>query len=149
MVGQIGNARPVGGDPVTDRGSWMDDMLGNDLEAADAYGLLGRVVQHDASIEVADPHWEERRREIACEAGPQFHRRRSRPPNMDLAGGPKERGKEAEALDVVHVEVGQEDVEPLDRRVNGGSEPTDAGPGVEHENGAIGAHDLDCCGVAP
>ena len=41
MVGQVGNARPVGGDPVTDRGSWMDDMLGNDLEAADAYGSSG------------------------------------------------------------------------------------------------------------
>ena len=69
---------------------------------------------------------------------------------MDLARGPKERGKEAEALDVVHVEVGQEDVEPLDRRVNGGSEPTDAGPGIEHENGAIGARSRPrrrCCPV--
>jgi hypothetical protein len=41
MVGQVGNARPVGGDPVTDRGSWMDDVLGNDLEAADADGSSG------------------------------------------------------------------------------------------------------------
>ena len=63
MVGQVGNARPVGGDPVTDRGSWMDDMLGHDLEAADADGLLGRVMQDDASVEVADPYWEERRGE--------------------------------------------------------------------------------------
>ena len=83
----------------------MDDMLGDDLEAADAYGLLGRVMQDDASVEVADPDWEERRREIACEASPEVHRRRRRPPKMDLARGPKERGKEAEALDVVHVEV--------------------------------------------
>ena len=149
MVGQVGNARPVGGDPVTDRGSWMDDVLGNDLEAADAYRLLGRVMQHDASVEVADPDREERRREIACEASPQVHRRGGRAPNMDLAGGPKERGKEAEALDVVHVEVGQEDVQPLDGRVDGGSEPADAGPGIEREDGAIGAHDLDRGGVAP
>ena len=71
MVGQIGNGSPVGGDPVTDRGSWMDDMLGNDLEAADAHGLFGRVMQHDTSVEVADPYREERRREIAREARPQ------------------------------------------------------------------------------
>ena len=58
MVGQIGNARPVGGDPVPDRRSWMDDVLGDNLEAADAYWLLGRVMQDDASVEVADPHWE-------------------------------------------------------------------------------------------
>jgi hypothetical protein len=68
---------------------------------------------------------------------------------MNLARGPKERGKEAEALNVVHVEVGQEDVHPLDGRVNGGPQPTDAGPGVEREDGAIGAGDLDCGGVAP
>ena len=49
---------------------------------------------------------------------------------------------------MVHVEVGQEDVKPLDRRVDGGSEPADAGPGIEHENGAIGAHDLDRGGIA-
>ena len=103
------------------------------------YRLLGRVMQHDASVEVADPDREERRREVAREASPQFHRRRRRAPYVDLARWPKERGEEAEALDVVHVEVGQEDIQPLDRRVNGGSEPTDAGPGIEHENGAIGA----------
>jgi hypothetical protein len=118
-------------------------MLGNDLEAADAYRLIGRVMQHDSSVEVSEPDREEWRREIASEASPQVHRRRARAPNMDLAGRPKERGKEAEALDVVHVEVGQEDVQPLDGRVNGGSEPADAGPGIERKDRAIGLHDLD------
>src|ERR1700675_401994 len=99
----------------------MDDMRRNTLEASYAYRLVGRVMQHDSSVEVAEPDREERRREIACEASPQVHGRRRRAPNMNLARGPKERGKEAEALDVVHVEVGQEDVQPLDGRVNGGS----------------------------
>ena len=68
---------------------------------------------------------------------------------MNLARGPKKRGKEAEALDVVHVQVGQQDVHPLGSRVDGSPKPTDASPGVEREDGAIGAHDLDRGGVAP
>jgi hypothetical protein len=68
---------------------------------------------------------------------------------VNLARRPKERRKEAEALDVVHVEVGQEDVQPLDGRVNRGSEPADAGPGIEREDGAVGAYDLDRGGIAP
>ena len=68
---------------------------------------------------------------------------------MDLARGPEERGKEAEPLDVVHMKVGQEDVQPLDSWVDDGAEPTDAGPRIEREDGAIGADDLDRGGVAP
>ena len=49
---------------------------------------------------------------------------------------------------MVHVEVGQQDVQPLDRRVMA-AQPTDAGPGIEREDGAIGAHDLDRGGIAP
>src|SRR5436309_2476407 len=63
--------------------------------------------------------------------------------------GPKERGKEAETLDMVHVEMRQEDVHALDGRVNGGPEPADAGSGVEPKDGAVGADDLDRGGVAP
>ena len=55
MVGQVGNPRPVGRDAVADRWSGVDDMLGNNLETTDGHWLLGRVVQHDASVEVANP----------------------------------------------------------------------------------------------
>ena len=43
---------------------------------------------------------------------------------------------------------GQEDVHPLDSRIDCGPEPTDS-VRLEREDAAIGVHDLDRGGVAP
>src|SRR5829696_4764911 len=60
VIGQIGDAHPVGSDPVADGRSTVDDMSGDDLEAADVDRLVGRVVHDHVGVEITKPYREER-----------------------------------------------------------------------------------------
>ena len=47
--------------------------------------------------------------------------------------GPIERREESETLDVVHVQMGQQDIDAADGRVDGLAQTPDARPRVEHK----------------
>ena len=90
---------------------------------------------------------EQRRREVAREPGLERECAAARPPDVDLGRRVIERAEEAQSLDVVHVEMGEQDV---DRLVSAGigAEPADARAGVEHQQRAVIASHLDCRGIA-
>jgi hypothetical protein len=67
---------------------------------------------------------------------------------VDLEAWTSERVEEAEALDVVEMKVGEQDVDPPNVGTDGGSESSDAGTGVEHDDAVGAGADLDARGVA-
>src|SRR4051794_14723657 len=69
-------------------------------------------------------------------------------PDKDLGLRGEGGGEEDEALDVVEVEVGEEDVEPGRLVGLGQAEAADAGAGVERQHRAVREGDADAGGVA-
>ena len=65
------------------------------------------------------------------------------------ASGRKQRREEHEALNVVEVEVGQEDVDAVRLGREREAEAADAGACVEHHERAVGQRDRHARGVAP
>ena len=68
---------------------------------------------------------------------------------MGLDTGGAEWTEERKALDVVHVQVREQDVDPPQRCGERRATAADARSGVEHEHGAIGRAYLDTRGVGP
>jgi hypothetical protein len=67
---------------------------------------------------------------------------------VDFDGGVEEWPKKAEALDVIHVEVGEEEVYAADGSHELFAEAADAGAGVEDEDGSFTAAYFDAGGIA-
>jgi hypothetical protein len=67
---------------------------------------------------------------------------------MRSCRGREERLEEAQALDVVHVKVGQKDVNFADVGVDTGAETADAGPRIENEQLSAAAFNGDTGRVA-
>jgi hypothetical protein len=67
---------------------------------------------------------------------------------VDFESGLEQRGKKAEALDVIDVQVAQQDVDAPNVGRQLESERSQAGSRVEHEHAAIGDAHLDAGGVA-
>jgi hypothetical protein len=80
--------------------------------------------------QVAKVHGEKRWGEIAGQAGTERERATCRPPDVDVNTRMKKRTEETQPLDVVHVEVSEEDVDPSDIRRNLCSESADAGASI-------------------
>ena len=86
--------------------------------------LLGRITQLELAGEVPEPDREERRREVAPEAFQQWRRGRRRP-DRDGDASHEERREEADAHDVVEMEMREQQVDvphlwvDLPRRVSG------------------------------
>ena len=91
----------------------MADQRGADPERADLERRARHLVAGDAG-QIAQMHREQRRREVARQPRLERQRAARRPPDVDLDVGLIERGEEAQALDVVHVQVGQQDVDAAD-----------------------------------
>jgi hypothetical protein len=64
--------------------------------------------------EVTDQHREQGWRHVAGDAGPQSLESGGWTPDVDFHPGLVERSEETQAHDVVHVEVGEEDVHALE-----------------------------------
>jgi hypothetical protein len=67
---------------------------------------------------------------------------------MDLDPRMIERAEEAKTLDMVHVKMGQQDVDPRQIRRQLSAEPANAGAGIQHQHGAVSGAHLDARGIA-
>ena len=67
---------------------------------------------------------------------------------MHLEIRPEERLEEAETLDVIHVQVGQQDVDPGNVALDRISEGADPSPRIENEQASVGGPYFDAGGVA-
>ena len=107
-------------DAVADGRALVGDEGSPYGDRADRDRVLGRVVEGHRARDVGQPHREQRRRQVGGDAlGERLHRRR-RAPHVHVDIGLEEGPEEAEALQVVEVEVGEEDVHVLrPRRLRG------------------------------
>jgi hypothetical protein len=94
-------------------------------------------------------HRKQRRGEVARQASLQGECAAGGSPDMDFDCWVIERTKKAQPLDVIHVEVGEKDVNPSGRRRDLCAQSTDAGASVEREHGAVFRTHFDCWGVSP
>src|SRR5262249_18001234 len=76
-------------------------------------------------------------REVAPESSLQAQGRTGRPPNVHLQSGVVERTEESEAENVVHVDVGQQHVDPGESLRQLPRERPNAGPRVEHDDASV------------
>src|SRR6202012_1420014 len=101
----------------------------------------------DIAGQLADLDRRERRRDVAGDAVAEAGLGRRRSPDHDLGVGAEERGEEGEALDVVEVKVGEEEVDAGRLGREREAEAADAGAGVEDDERAVGEGDADAGGV--
>ena len=148
VVGDVGERAVAVVDPVAERRAAVGDRGGADPRRADLPLGLRAVAEGDVAGQLADLDRRERRRDVAGDAVAQRGLGRGRPPDDDLGLGAEGRGEEDEALDVVEVQVGEEDVEAGRLVGQGEAEVADAGAGVEREQRAVGEGDADAGGVA-
>src|SRR4051812_12093947 len=104
-------------------------------------------MQLEACGDISQPHREQRRREVAGQPCAQIERGRRRTPDVNLEVLQEEGLEEAEALDVVHVEVREEDVEAAWLRVRA-AHAAYARAGIEDDDRSVTAFDLGTGGVA-
>ena len=110
----------------------------------------GHVQEGDLGREVADLHRRERRGDVTPEAVLQRLVGVGRSPDEDPGVGAEAGGEEHQALDVVEVKVGEQQVDHRRARaaIEGQAELADAGAGVEHDQGPVPQRDLHAGGVA-
>ena len=148
VVGDVGERVVAVVDPVAERRAAVGDRGGADPRRADLPLGLRRVAEGDVAGQLAHLDRRERRRDVAGDAVAQRGLRRGRPPDHDLGLRPEAGGEEDQALDVVEVEVGEQDVQAGRLVGQGEAEVADAGAGVERQQRAVGEGDADAGGVA-
>ena len=148
MIRQIRDPRPVRLDPVANRRSRVDDPGGGDGERLDAPRHWRDVVKLDTRGEIPDSDGKEWRRQVFRQPRPHVLGRRWRAPDVHFPARFEQWSEEAEALDVIHVQVGQEHVDRpavARKRCPSTAHP---GAGVEDEDAPFSSVDLDAGGVA-
>ena len=149
VVGQVGEARRAGLDPVAERRPGVQDEVGAERDPVRFPALARQVMEPDLGRDVAEVEWEQRWRERPQDPLAQADHRRARPPDVEGHLGVPERREEPEALEVVEMEVGQEEVDstrPAPGEVE--AELADSGPGVQHQGRVVAERDLDAGRVA-
>jgi hypothetical protein len=107
-------------------------------------------VEGDVGGQLRDRHGEQRRRQVGGDAVPEIGDRRARPPDVDLDPLPEQWHEKSQALQVIEMEVGQEDVHLGDAFFfQLDPERPDPGAGVEDEDRPVGQPDLDARRVPP
>ena len=148
VVGDVGERGVALVDPVAERRPAVGDRGGADPGRADLPLGLRAVAEGDVAGQLADLDRRERGGDVAGDAVAQRGLRRGRAPDHDLGLRPEGGGEEDQALDVVEVEVGEEDVQPGRLVAEAEAEAADAGAGVERQQRAVGEGDADAGGVA-
>ena len=135
MVGEVRHGTPVLLDAVTDRRPLVRHLRRADRRRPDRDRLLRRVVEDEARRDVGQAHGEQRRRQVHRDPIRERLHRRRRSPEVHLEIGSEQRTEEPEPLQVVHVQMGQEDVQHREAVVGVHRRPErpHARPGVEHE----------------
>src|SRR5689334_13332758 len=148
VVGDVGEGGVAVVYPVAEGGPAVGDRGGADAGRADLPLALRAVAEGDVAGKLAYLYRRERGGDVAGDAVAQRGLGRGRPPDHDLGLGTEGGGEEDEALDVVEVEVGEEDVEAGRLVGQGEAEAADAGAGVERQHRAVSEGDADAGGVA-
>ncbi len=148
VVGDVGERGVAVVDPVAERRPAMGDRGGADPRRADLPLALRAVAEGDVAGQLAHLDRRERRRDVAGDAIAQRGLGRGRAPDHDLGLGAEGGGEEDQALDVVEVEVGEQDVQAGRLVGERQAEAADAGAGVERQHRAVGEGDADAGGVA-
>ena len=112
VVGDVGERGVAVVDPVAEGRPAVGDRGGADPRRADLPLGLRAAAEGDVAGQLAHLDRRERRRDVAGDAVAQRGLGRGRAPDHDLGLRPEGGGEEDQALDVVEVEVGEEDVQP-------------------------------------
>ena len=134
VVGQIGQGCPIFSDPISDRWPRVQHQACGDLQATDLKTSQGDVVEGQAAREVAQTDGKEGWREIAGEARAQIESRRGGTPDMHFLAWTIQRFKKPKPLYVIHVEMSEQEVNALRLRSDGRPQPSNSGPGIEHQD---------------
>ena len=144
MIGQVREARFLGLDPEAHGWPGMHDEIRGQRCAVYRPRLPWNVVESHSSRDLAEADREERRREGTRDALAETQERRGRSPDVEREPLVPERREEAESLEVVEVEVGQEEMNAARAAVQElEAEIPDSGASVEHEESPIVERDLD------
>ena len=147
VVGEVRDRDAIPLDPEPQCRSRVRDEIGHDDKGADLEPARDDIVQ-DHPRKLAQPDREQGRGQVTGQPLGQPHRRRGGPPEVDLDIGIEQRAEETEALDVIHVEMAEEDVEPPYAIARSSSTWAIPEPGIEQETRAIAIHHQRRRGVA-
>jgi hypothetical protein len=136
VVGQINGGTAFRVNAITHSRVRVADERRLNVERTNVEGETWDIVTGYAR-EVAKVHGKKRWGEVAGQAGTERERATCRPPDMDINSRMMERTEKTQPLDVVHVEVSEEDVDPSDIRRDLCSESADAGASIEHKHRAV------------
>src|SRR5262249_13135979 len=100
------------------------------------------------SRDVPQVDGEQRRRQVAHQPLAEAQRGARRRPEMYVDVGVEERSEEPEPLDVVHVQVGEQQVDAPERRRERAAEEPDPGPRVQDRDAVVLGPYLHAGGVA-
>ena len=145
---RVRDARSVLLHSVADRRAGVEDGVGDDRRGADLPRVVGHVVEVHPRGNARELDREERRRQVARDPLGQRASRRRRSPDVQLRLLVPDRAEEAEAFDVVDVQVREQEVDRLRAAAQGRAEPADAGARVEDEQRPVREAELDARRVA-
>ena len=118
----------------------MDDRLPAHHGTANLKWLAGHVMQDHVTAKAAQAYGEQRWRQVARQALSQVGVGRSGSPDMQLDVRSEARLEEAEALEVIQVQVAQHQVDSTAVAAEAYAQRTDAGAGVEHDQRSVGSN---------
>ena len=136
MVGEVGDRCAPLLDAEPKGRSGVRDEICRDGKRPQLEPAGDHIVQDDPG-QLAEPDREQGRRQVTGQSLGKLHRGRGGPPEVDLDIWIEQRAEETEALDVIHVEMAEEDVEPpyaIVQVVLGMGNPRTR---IEQETGAI------------
>ena len=149
MVRDVTDGGVALGDAVTERRPAVRDRRRAQRGRPDLPLGRRRLPERHVAGQLPHLHRRQRRRDVAARSAPASDASAAFGPQIaSSVRGPERRREEHEALDVVEVEVGEEDVHARGLLVQRQPEAADAGARVEHHDGAVGERDLHARGVA-
>ena len=111
VVWQVGHRRVSVLDPVSNGRVRMNDQLGCDGKFPDLDRMRRQLMEAERGSQLVHAYREQRGGKILLQAGAQRERRAGGSPEMDLHPRPPQRRKKREPLDVIHMQMGQQDVD--------------------------------------
>ena len=148
VVGDVGEGGRAVGDPVSECRASVGDGLSADTSGAQIPLAGGRVEEVDLAGQLTDLDGGERGRDVARNALLEGGLRRRGPPDRDLGLRSEAGCEEHQALDVVQVQVGEEDVDLGQPLGDADAEAADAGACVDDQGRAVRQLELDTGGIA-
>jgi hypothetical protein len=82
-----------------------------DVQAPEPELAQGNVVEYETAREIAQTDWEEGWQEVAGETRAQIEGRGRRAPDMHLLAWSKQGFEKPQALDVIHMQMGEQEIE--------------------------------------